>query len=75
MRLADDQDPPWCYLPSPQEIEIECAKIRAGWSWEEREKRQIGVQNRSRAAVDPAIRREAEVLLAAELQRRQRQVG
>jgi hypothetical protein len=27
------------YLPSPEEIRIECAKIRAGWSQAERESR------------------------------------
>jgi hypothetical protein len=59
-RFTDDGDPSSCYLPSPAEIEAACAAIRATWSFEELEKRRYGVQQRSRAAVDPAVRAEAE---------------
>lgn len=33
-----------CYLPTPAEIRMECAKIRDGWSQSEREARIGGLQ-------------------------------
>jgi hypothetical protein len=38
MKLPERKEPT-CYLPTPQEIRIETAKIRMGWSQEERESR------------------------------------
>lgn len=45
-----------CYLPSPEEIQLACQAIRAGWTDEERARRGRGATERTAHGVQPAYR-------------------
>lgn len=49
------------YMPTPEEIRAECAKIQAGWTDEERERRRVD-----------RLAREVKIIRFSDLQRGQR---